>query len=142
MMLENTVSTGMNSLLPMKRKTIIANEPPWVNENLKKMIRARQEALSLGDVTTSRLLRKRVNRERKPCRAKYYETRVKQLKECDPSGWWKEIKKLSGMSAVTRDSIVSILQHVVCDPVEPTPVNIANVINNAFLASMSESCHR
>jgi hypothetical protein len=67
-----------------------------------------------------------------------YDSRVKQLKECDPSGWWKEIKKLSGMSAVSRDSTVSILQHVVCDPVEPTPVNIAKVINNAFLASMSD----
>ena len=42
------------------------------------------------------------------------------------------------MSAVSRDSTVSILQHVVCDPVEPTPVNIANVISNAFLASMSD----
>ncbi|CAB4006302.1 Hypothetical predicted protein [Paramuricea clavata] len=39
------------------------------------------------------------------------------------------------MSAVLRNSTVSILQHVVCDP---TPVNIANVINNAFLASMSD----
>ena len=102
------------------------------------MIRARQEALSLGDMATFRLLRNQVNRERKSCRAKYYDSRVKQLKECDPSGWWKEIKKLSGMSAVLRDSTVSILQHVVCDPVEPTPVNIANVINNAFLASMSD----
>ena len=100
-MLERIVSTGMNSLLPMKRKTIIANEPPWLNGNLKKMIRARQEALSLGDMVTLRLFRNQVNRERKSCRTKYYDSRVKQLKECDPSGWWKEIKKLSlsGMSA-------------------------------------------
>ena len=138
MMLEKIVITGMNSLLPMKRKTIITSEPPWLNENLKKLIRARQEALSLGDMATFRLLRNQVNRERKSSRAKYYDSRVKQLKECDPSGWWKEIKKLSGMSAVSRDSTVSILQHEICDPVEPTPVNIANVINNAFLASMSD----
>ncbi|CAB4004062.1 Hypothetical predicted protein, partial [Paramuricea clavata] len=42
------------------------------------------------------------------------------------------------MSAVSSDSTTSILQHVVCDPVQPTPLNIANVINNAFLASMSD----
>ena len=36
----------MNILLPMKSKTIIVNEPPWVNKNLKKMIHARQKALS------------------------------------------------------------------------------------------------
>ena len=138
MMLEKIVITGMNSLLPMKRKTIITSEPPWLNENLKKLIRVRQEALSLGDMATFRLLRNQVNRERKSSRAKYYDSRVKQLKGCDPSGWWKEIKKLSGMSAVSRDITVSILQHAICDPVEPTPVNIANVINNAFLASMSD----
>ena len=39
----------MNSFLPMKRKTIIATEPPWLNGNLKKMICARQDTLSLGD---------------------------------------------------------------------------------------------
>jgi hypothetical protein len=55
-----------------------------------------------------------------------------------PSGWWKEIKKLSGMSAVTRDSTVSILQHIDCDLDEPTSANIANVINNAFLTSLSD----
>jgi hypothetical protein len=43
-MLEKIVSLGMNSVLPMKKKTIITNEPPWLNKNLKKMIRARQEA--------------------------------------------------------------------------------------------------
>ena len=84
-----------------------------------------------------RSLRSRVNRERKSCWEKYYDSRVKQLKECDPSCWWKEIKKLSGMAAVTRDSTVSILQQEVSDPVEPTPVNIANAVKQGFLASMS-----
>ena len=137
-MLERIVSTGMNTLLPMKSNTIITNEPPWLNRNLKKMILARQEALSRGDMTTFRSLRNRVNRERKSCRSKYYDSRVKQLKESDPSGWWKEIKKLSGMSAATRDSTRSIVQHIACNPDESTPTNIANVINNAFLTSMSD----
>ncbi len=35
-MLERIVSTGMSILLPMKSRTIIVNEPPWVNRNLKK----------------------------------------------------------------------------------------------------------
>ena len=137
-MFKKIVNTGMNTLLPMKSKTIIINEPPWLNKNLKKMIRARQKALSSGDMATCRSLRNRVNRERKSCRSKYYDSRVKQPKENDPSGWWKEIKKLSGMSAVTRDSTLSILQHTPCGPAEPTPPNIANVINNTFLTSMSD----
>jgi hypothetical protein len=36
--------------------------------------------------------------------------------------------KLSGMSAVTRDSTVSILQHIVCDSVESILANIANLL--------------
>ena len=136
-MLEKIVGTGMNTL-PMKSKSIITNEPPWLNKNLKKMILARQEALSRGDTTTFRSLRNRVNRERLSCRSKYYDSRVKQLKEGDRSGWWKEIKKLSGMSAATRDSTLSIVQHIACNPDESTPTNIANVINNAFLSSMSD----
>ena len=42
------------------------------------------------------------------------------------------------MSAVTLDSTVSILQHIVCEQVDPTPVNIANVINDAFVTSVSD----
>jgi hypothetical protein len=36
MMLERIFSTGMNSLLPMKRKTIIANEPHGSMETSKR----------------------------------------------------------------------------------------------------------
>ncbi|KAK2563987.1 hypothetical protein P5673_012191 [Acropora cervicornis] len=43
-------------------------------------------------------LRNCVNRERKICRAKYYEAKVSNLKKCKPSVWWKEVKKLSGMT--------------------------------------------
>ena len=53
-------------------------------------------------------------------------------------GWWKEIKKLSGMSAVTRNNTLSIVQHIPCDSAEPTSLDIANVINNTFLTPMSD----
>jgi hypothetical protein len=53
-------------------------------------------------------------------------------------GWWKEIKKLSGMSAVTRNNTLSIVQHIPCDSAEPTPLDIANVINNTFLTPVSD----
>ena len=74
-------------------------------------------------------LKNRVNHERKSCHSKCYDSRVKQLKENDPSGWWKEIKKLSGMSAVTRHSTPSIVQHIPSGTAEPTPANIANITN-------------
>ena len=40
-------------------------------------------------------LRNRVNRERKIYRQRYYDSKVSQLKDCKPSAWWKEVKKLT-----------------------------------------------
>ena len=51
-MLEKIVNTGMDTLLPMRSKTVVINEPPWVNQSLKKMIRGRQKALAQGDFVT------------------------------------------------------------------------------------------
>ena len=45
-------------------------------------------------------LRNRVNRKRKSCRAKYYAKSVQHLKQCKPSAWWDEVKKLSGSKSV------------------------------------------
>ena len=33
-----------------------------------------------------------MNRERKACRAKYFQAKVEHLKECKPSAWGNEIK--------------------------------------------------
>ena len=33
--LETIIKTGMDTLLPPKSKTVIANEPPWISKNLK-----------------------------------------------------------------------------------------------------------
>ena len=50
----------------------------------------------------------------------------------------KKLKKLSGMSAAIRDDPTTVLQHIDCGLEEPTPVNLANLINKAFLSPMSD----
>ncbi|KXJ08316.1 hypothetical protein AC249_AIPGENE967 [Exaiptasia diaphana] len=92
-MLENVVNTGVNILLPLKKKTIHPNEPAWVNRKLKYLISLRQKALAQGDHAKYHALRNQVNRERKSCRAKFYESKVEQLKESKPATWWSEVKK-------------------------------------------------
>ena len=79
------------------------------------------------------MLRNCVNRERKICRAKYYEAKVSHLRECKPSVWWKEVKKLSGMSPAseTRANTSKLLQHLGF-----SPGVLANYINSAFLTPM------
>ena len=78
--------------MPLQSKTIYSGEPSWINATLH-CIRRLQRALTLGNFTGFRLLRNGVNRERKACRAKYYDAKVAYLKDCKPSVWWSEVKK-------------------------------------------------
>ena len=42
--LETIIKTGLDFVLPLKSKTIIANEPPWISKQLKSSIHERQIA--------------------------------------------------------------------------------------------------
>ena len=75
-MLQRIIKTGLDSILPMKPKIVHRTEPPWINSTLKTLIRKRQVALGRGDRAEFNHLRNLVNRERKRCRAKYYECKV------------------------------------------------------------------
>ena len=97
----------------------------------------RQRALAEGNRPMFRHLRNRVNRERKTCRAHYYESKVNHLKDCKPSVWWKEIKRLSGMSSAVKDrgELKRSLQLV--DGYSSAP-DLAKLINDAFLSPMQD----
>lgn len=95
-LLETIIKTDLDMLLPLRSITVHSNDPPWINPALKYPIRRRQRALAQGNLPCFRLIRNRVNRERKTCWAKYYEAKVNHLKVCKPSMWWKEVKELSG----------------------------------------------
>ena len=63
--LETIIKTGLDFVLPLKSKTIIANEPPWISKQLESLIHERQIALARGDKDCFRRLRNRVNLLRK-----------------------------------------------------------------------------
>lgn len=136
-LLETIVQTGLDFVLPLRSKTIRSNDPPWINSTLKDLIRRRQCALAQGNLLMFRYLRNRVNRERKTCRGKYYESKVNHLKDCKPSLWWKEVKRLSGMSSVLGDrgDLVKSLQHI---DGAASALDLANTINEAFLLPMND----
>ena len=133
---ETIVNTGLNLILPLGSKTVYLNDPPWFNPTLKNLIKRRQRAVTKGNSSEFRILRNRVNRERKICRARYYEAKVAHLKACKPSSWWKEVKKLSGMSSVSggKDDILKSLQHI--DRVSNAKDLAKKVINDSFLQPM------
>ena len=112
-LLEEIMTTGLDRILPIQSRRVHSTEPPWITSTLKELIQARQRALSRGDNQHYRELRNRVNRERKACRAKYFQAKVEHLKECKPSTWWTEVKKLSGCSPAftERSYVTTSLQH-------------------------------
>ncbi|PFX13546.1 Proton myo-inositol cotransporter, partial [Stylophora pistillata] len=129
------IKTGLDHILPIQSRRVHSTEPPWIASTLKDLIQARQRALSRGDNQQFRGLRNRVNRERKACRAKHFQAKVEHLKECRPSAWWDEIKKLSGSSPAftERSYVTKSLQHLY----EPSDdISLANTINKAFLLPM------
>ena len=100
-MLQTILQTGLDIILPLKFKTVYPNEPPLVNPTSKKLIKKRQRALNQGDHAEFKLLRNRVNRERKMCRSKYYECRVHHLKKCSPAVWWDWMMSLTPLGPGT-----------------------------------------
>jgi hypothetical protein len=69
------------------------------------------------------------------CRAKYYESNIKQLKGKAPRKWWNEVKRLSGIkSAGTNLSHQINVEGFTNLP----PYEQANTINSAFLAPLAE----
>ena len=134
--LEAVSNTGLDIICPIRSKTYDSNEPAWINPTLKNLIKERQEALAQDNLPLFRLLRNRVNRERKKCRDKYYKTKLAHLKECKPSIWWREVKKLSGMSSANRhsDDFTKSLQI----NIQSDKQNLANTINETFIKPMEE----
>jgi len=63
------------------------------------------------------------------------QAKVEHLKECKPSAWWNEVKKLSGCSPAftERSYVTKSLQHLYGPSDDAT---LANIINKAFLSPM------
>ena len=135
---ETIVKTGLDYVLPLRRKKIKSNDPPWINPTLKSLIINRQKALNQGNLEEFKRLRNQVNRQREICRAKYYKTTVQHLKQCKSNAWWNEVKKLSGMKVVEEnsDKIVKALRPNDSSSCAVKKV-LANEINNTFLSPMS-----
>ena len=108
--------------------------------SLKSLIHRRQKVLALGNMMDYRSLRNRINRDRKACRSKYYAEKVQHLKECKPSQWWKEVKRLRGFAPVSHPDPLTDLKHLVGEGGEQFKYSrsLANFINKAFLSQMSE----
>lgn len=75
-MFESIINYGLDTLLPLKSKLNVFNDPPWISHSLRKLIQRRQAALARGDESLFKSLRNQVNRERKSCRGKFYSSKI------------------------------------------------------------------
>jgi hypothetical protein len=110
-----------------------------MTSKLTTPIKKRQKSLNQGNIPLFKLLKNKVNGERKLCLAKYYENSARHLKKCKPSSWWSEVRKRSGMQSAGRnsDEILKALRpsdhHT-----EFEKFDLANEINDTFLSPLAE----
>lgn len=137
-LLESIVTTGLDFILPLISTMVRCSEPRWITSHLSKLIKKRQKYLNQGNLPLFKYYRNKVNRERKICRAKYYENSVRHLKHCKPSSWWTEVKKLSGSKPTCEngEQIFKALRQGE-EFTGTSKVEVANQINDSFLSPMA-----
>ena len=95
------IQSRLDILMPIKQIRIHPDSAPWMNQRLKSFIQKRQEAFNTYGVNSIHL-RNLVNRERKICRAKYYESKIQQFIGVTPRKSWQEVKRLSDMKSCNK----------------------------------------
>ena len=131
------VQSGPDILMPIKQIRIHPDDAPWMNQRLKSFIQTRQEAFNIYGVNSIQFKQYRnlVNRERKTCRAKYYESKIQQFKGVTPRKWWQEVKRLSGMKSTN----VNVINEIdIEDFSNLTLQEQVNSINAPFLSPLEE----
>ena len=85
------INYGLDTIMPVRSVKVHQTDRPLLNPDLKRLIQKKQQAFSSGDMFLFKLLRNKVNRERKKCQAIYY-NKVRDLKDTRPRNWWREVK--------------------------------------------------
>ena len=86
-LLTEVINFGLDKIMPVHSIKIHEMDRPWVSAHLKQLIICRQKAFSSGNQPLFKILRNKVNRERKHCRMVYYENKVKDLQDSRPRNW-------------------------------------------------------
>jgi hypothetical protein len=139
----DVISTGLNLLKPEKMIKFYHNDPPWITDDFKCMVKKRQQAFSTGNITAFKFYRNKVNKMRKRCRINYYACKVNHLKQTKPKECM--VKKSQGhlgiCEATSPFGIDSLVSHLQIDNLDQmSPSEIANTNKDSFLDSMKEFC--
>ncbi|XP_068671085.1 uncharacterized protein [Montipora foliosa] len=132
--LTDVLNYGLNTIMPERSIRVHETDRPWISVQLKDLIARRQQALASGNRMLYKILRNKVNRERKRCRKTYYANKIGDLHNTNPRDWWREVKQICGTTKTTRRDLTSMLhQDLICE--EPV---LADNINRAFVNIMKD----
>ena len=134
---QDVIHSGLDTIMPAKPVKICTADVPWMTESLKSLIMKRQRAFSAygPDSVQFKYLRNLVNRQRKICRGKYYESKIQHLKGEKPKRWWDETKCLCGLKTSHSD----LANQINIEGFSELPhKEQANAINAALLKPLEE----
>lgn len=110
-----------------------------MTQHLKSRILKRQKGFQEYGIKSAqfKFYHNAVHRERKSCKVVFFKTKVQTTKEEDPKAWSREAKRFSGVRAHSG----ALCNHIHGEGTDkPSPQELANAINEAFLEPMEEYC--
>ena len=123
----DTINNLLDEHLPMKTVKRFSTDKPWVTEEFKDLIRQRQLAFRNNDIKKNHFFRNRIVRTSKKLKENYYRSNVANLRQDNPSQWWKRAKNLAHIN--TSANSISGLANSHCQGDYP---QLTNDINTFF----------
>ena len=130
------LSDAIDYILPINVSYTHSSDKPWLTPKIKSWIAKRQRCLHKygKDSHLFRLWRNKVQFAIKECKKKYYNSKVKNLKDTNISRWWKEVKLLSGVSCNDDEWFHQLIDESSADPL----FSLCDKINNFFSSLTSD----
>ena len=82
--LTDVINYGLNTIMPERSITVHETDRPRISVQVKDLIARRQQALASGNRMLYKILRNKVNRERKRCLKTYYASKIGDLHDSNP----------------------------------------------------------
>ena len=131
------IVSGLNYIMPEKAVFVHCNDATWISDDLKRLIKRRQQTFSSGNSISFKFYRNKVNSTRKACRSRFYASKVNHLKQAKSKKWWREVKRICSVNSISSTTdLFCLLQIENADNL--LPIELANLMNDAFLEPMKE----
>ena len=127
----------VNKHAPVRKTTVRANGAPWLGNDLKSLMKQRDQAKQLAElsgVLSDRLtyckLRNQVTKINRSSKKEYYQNKINDSKN-DSKQLWKILNQIMGRSSQQTHSFIEINGAFLTKPVD-----IANYFNNYFTSKV------